>query len=390
MFPFRTVAFFVAALFLASAGWPQAATDPSDAAAASAGSPVAFVYVTRPTHIDGFAVSSSGKLTPVPGSPFANIAASSLSVNKKFLFAAGDNNRDIYTFSIASNGAIKQISEIDVQKYSDDCVSIGPLQIDNTGSSLYLQVNDSCKNNGFIQTFKIESNGDLQFVGNTSGVPLDVVKVLPPIRFIGDDKIGWEAGLGSDDGLVNGYPGAYERKSNGSLVYLGSYYGPPNPKNPDDQYLTGSIATDSTDHVVFSLEDYSNDDGVIVGNDVLGTFTAKANGDLTTQSTNTNMPTTALSPVGTMSISSSGKLLAAGGQGFQVFHFNGSSPITHYTGLLQAEDNFEEFGWDRDNHLFALSGKALFVYTATSTSIKQAAGSPYSIPQASSLIVFNK
>jgi len=58
--------------------------------------------------------------------------------------------------------------------------------------------------------------------------------------------------------------------------------------------------------------------------------------------------------------------------------------------LLQAEDNFEEFGWDRDNHLFALSGNALFVYTATPTSIKQTAGSPYSIPQASSLIVFNK
>jgi hypothetical protein len=91
-----------------------------------------------------------------------------------------------------------------------------------------------------------------------------------------------------------------------------------------------------------------------------------------------------------MSISPSGKLLAAGGQGFQVFHFNGSSPITHYTGLLEAEDSFAEFGWDRDNHLFALSGNALFVYTATPTSVKQAAGSPYSIPQASSLIVFNK
>jgi hypothetical protein len=104
---------------------------------------------------------------------------------------------------------------------------------------------------------------------------------------------------------------------------------------------------------------------------VLGTFTANAHGGLTTQSTYLNMPTTALSPVSTMSISPSGKLLAAGGQGFQVFHFNGSRPITDYTGLLQAGDSFEEFGWDRDNHLFASSGNALFVYTATPTSIKQ-------------------
>jgi hypothetical protein len=183
MFPFRTVAFFVAALFLAPAGWPQAATDPSDATAASAGSAAAFVYVTRPTHIDGFAVSSSGKLTPVPGSPFANIAASSLSVNKKFLFAAGDNNRDIYTFSIASNGAIKQISEIDVQKYSDSCVSIGPLQIDNTGSSLYIQVNDSCQDNGFIQHSRSNPTETCNLSETLPGYPLDVVEVLPPIRF---------------------------------------------------------------------------------------------------------------------------------------------------------------------------------------------------------------
>jgi hypothetical protein len=91
-----------------------------------------------------------------------------------------------------------------------------------------------------------------------------------------------------------------------------------------------------------------------------------------------------------MSISPSGKLLAAGGQGFQVFHFNGSSPITKYTGLLQAKDSFEEFGWDKENHLYAVSSNALFVYTATPTSIKEAAGSPYSIPEASSVIVLDK
>jgi hypothetical protein len=102
------------------------------------------------------------------------------------------------------------------------------------------------------------------------------------------------------------------------------------------------------------------------------------------------MPTTDLSPVTTMSISPSGKLLAAGGQGFQVFHFNGSSPITKYTGLLQANDSFEEFGWDADNHLYALSTDRLYVYTVTPTSIEEASGSPYSIPDASSVIVLEK
>jgi hypothetical protein len=388
----RISMFFVCVAFMLSAGigLAQAPADQADSVTASTSSPVAFVYVTRPTHIDGFAVSSSGKLTPVPGSPFANIAASSLSVNKKFLFAAGDNNKDIYTFSIASDGAIKQVSEVNAQKYSDGCGTIGPLQIDNTGSTLYLQVSDPCQNSDFIQSFKIETNGDLQYLGSTIGEPIDVVTVIPPIRFIGDNKIGWEAVFGDDDGLVGSADAAYERKSDGSLVEQGGYSGPPNPKNPDDQYLTSSLTTDSTDHVASSLEDYSNDSGEIVGNDVLATYTSDSHGNLTTTSTYKNMPTTDLSPVTTMSISPSGKLLAAGGQGFQVFHFNGSSPITKYTGLLQANDSFEEFGWDADNHLYALSTDRLYVYTVTPTSIEEASGSPYSIPDASSVIVLEK
>jgi hypothetical protein len=83
-------------------------------------------------------------------------------------------------------------------------------------------------------------------------------------------------------------------------------------------------------------------------------------------------------------------LLAVGGSGFQIFHFNGSRPVTHYTGVLQPSENFERFGWDGDNHLYALSSGELYVYTVTSTSIEEASGSPYSIPEASSVIVLSK
>ena len=54
-------------------------------------------------------------------------------------------------------------------------------------------------------------------------------------------------------------------------------------------------------------------------------------------------------------ISPSGKVLAVGGgvpdcancgaPGFQIFHFNGSSPITHYTGLLHSSEKFVQFAW---------------------------------------------
>ena len=82
--------------------------------------------------------------------------------------------------------------------------------------------------------------------------------------------------------------------------------------------------------------------------------------------------------IGAMSISPSGKLLAigAGRLAFQVFRFNGSSPITKYAGLLHTSETFVEFGWDKDNHLYALSTTNLHVYSATSTSLKEVSGSP--------------
>jgi hypothetical protein len=94
--------------------------------------------------------------------------------------------------------------------------------------------------------------------------------------------------------------------------------------------------------------------------------------------------------VSALSVSPSGKLLAAGGNGFQVFHFNQANPVTRYTGLLQPKIQFLQFGWDKNNHLFALGSRALYVYTVTPTSIKEAPGSPYSIPEASSVIVLDK
>src|ERR1700678_1267402 len=105
----------------------QTSTDQTSESAAS--TPVAYVYVSRPTHVDGFAASSSGKLTPVPGSPFANIGLSHMSVIKKFLFGAGNNGGpdcggpdpvcsfSIYTYSIGSNGSLKQVSAINPYKY---------------------------------------------------------------------------------------------------------------------------------------------------------------------------------------------------------------------------------------------------------------------------------
>jgi hypothetical protein len=119
---------------------------------------------------------------------------------------------------------------------------------------------------------------------------------------------------------------------------------------------------------------------------VLASYTADSEGNLTTKSTAKTMPVTTGGTY--MSISPSGKLLAVdAGNGFQVFHFNGADPITKFTDVLHSSETFIQFSWDKSSHLFALSQNALHVYSATSTSIKEEAGSPYSIPEASNVIV---
>jgi hypothetical protein len=73
--------------------------------------------------------------------------------------------------------------------------------------------------------------------------------------------------------------------------------------------------------------------------------------------------------------------------GFRIFHFNGSKVPTSYSGAIQPSVTFEKFGWDKANHLYALGGGKLFVYTVTATNIQEAPGSPYSIPESSNVIV---
>jgi hypothetical protein len=77
-----------------------------------------------------------------------------------------------------------------------------------------------------------------------------------------------------------------------------------------------------------------------------------------------------------------------GQEGLQIFHFNGSSPITHYTGLLTS-DPINQMFWDNNNHLYAISQSSgkLFVFTITPTRHKMAPGSPYTISSPDDIVV---
>ena len=111
----------------------------------------------------------------------------------------------------------------------------------------------------------------------------------------------------------------------------------------------------------------------------LAVYTADSSGNLTTTSTAQNMPTTAVGD-GVMSISPAGNLLAiASGRGLQVFHFNGSNPITPYTKRLAWSASHP--AWDKHNHLYALEG-GVRVWRITPNFWKPTARYPLNAPAA--------
>jgi WD40 repeat protein len=93
-----------------------------------------------------------------------------------------------------------------------------------------------------------------------------------------------------------------------------------------------------------------------------------------------------------ISLSPSGNLLAvAGAGGLQVFHFNGASPITAYTGPLTTVP-VDQLSWDNANHLYAISQSKgqLFVFTVTPSTNSAVSGSPYSVANPANLVVVSQ
>jgi hypothetical protein len=367
------------------------------ATASSSTSPVAYVYVSRPTHIDGFAASSSGVLTPVPGSPLANTKVVKMSVTRKFLFGESGDGSTITTFSIASSGAIAKVSSADPQQYEPwgGCAYYPDIQVDFAGTTLYHQESSNCNMNASYLSFHIESNGDLEYLGNSGGY-IDGASQGSTARLnmLSTDKFAYDSYCGEDESDLPVID-IYKRESTGLLTYIGQDNQMPD-SGSGPGYCAGMLATDSAGHLAVAVQEIDSqdgDDGWITGPYYLASYTADSEGNPTTTSTSANMPETTVTnnlEVDAMSISPGNKYLAVGGPlGFQIFHFNGSSPITTYSGVLQPNEQFTKFGWDKANHLYALGGGYLYVYTVTSTSIKQAPGSPYSIPESSNVIVLD-
>jgi len=381
--------FFSLTLCLAASFSTVVALAQADDQPESSTKPVTYVYVTRPTHLDGFSVASNGKLTAVPGSPFANISVQGIVGNGKYLFGVIGNSVD--AFSIAANGSVKLAAANAISEPSGSCGIQSQLVLDHTGATLYPAafVGGLCDSTDFL-SYQIESGGKLKYLGDSGQTFLWDT----PLTFSSSNKFAFGSEcIDYEGGFLYTFSG-YGRSSSGHLT-LESSIAPPNmnPENSDDYYCIKAVAADPSGHLAVSLQPISNSTDLPDGESQLGTFTLSSSGKLTTSSSWKNMPTTGTGATA-LAMSPSGKLLAVGGGGlegggggFQIFHFNGSSPITKDSGVLQSSVQFNAFAWDGANHLFALGNGELYVYTVTSSGVTQASGSPYSIPEAGTVLV---
>ncbi len=340
-----------ASTVLASAQVTSSPTEVSSQEASSA--PVAYVYVSISVsnvkdEVVGYQAAANGALTLIPGTPFP-YNVSSLALNGAWLFGV-ETSQNIDSFSIAPNGA-----------------------------SLYAIYYTT--NNDYLSQSIDQSTGQLSFLNDLAGGPDHNV----PLSFIGNNQFAYASSCYHFGPEIFGV----QRASDGTLSLLS--LNPPFPAEKSGGfYCPWAAAADPTNHLAVALTPYTSNWGGD-GPTQLAVYTADSSGNLTTTSTYQNMPAVLTQGAQAYWMSPSGKYLAVGGAGLQVFHFNGANPITHFTGLLTT-DTIDKVYWDKANHLYAISHDAgkLYVFSVTATGVTQAPGSPHTIKTPQSLIVLPK
>jgi hypothetical protein len=368
-----TLAVCVIATLCASLAYAQQTTSPN-----------AYVYViTNPAansyEIDGYKADSTGALTPLAGSPFWKTSKTlyAMAHTTNWFFVSDGTN--IYTFSIASTGALKQVSSVDAAKdYEFTGLAGLNLILDHTGSTLYSLAEDGSGDNEFQFFAKNSNNGSLSFFGSTPpSVPYS------DIVFAANNIYGYGFTCFQASPFVYGL----KRGADGSLTPFNPTVSL--PAYPNGDYCPVASAADPANHLAVPL--YLETTGAPAPPASLAVYSADSSGNLSTNSTRQNMPTAAVGDVNNTVASPAGNLLAlAGTSGLQVFHFNGSNPITPYTGLL-AVHNISQILWDSHDHLYGISPSGLlYAFKITSTGHKQAAGSPYSVHNPRAITVLSK
>jgi hypothetical protein len=376
-----------ASAVLASAQAPSPSTEPGSVPSSS---PVAYVYVSQAVNdtqnqIHGYAVTASGALTAIPGSPFP-ASANYLAVNGAWLFGVesggADNKGNIFSYSIASNGTLTQKDTFTVPSQDGQVIN---LFLDHTGATLYANANSGDAND-FLSLSIDQMTGALTEVGDLNLGPGDE----GPLSFVGNNEFAYTSFTYE---LQGGSFLGVQRASDGSLSSLSNLDTPLPTAKSGYGYWPGGAAADPTNHLAIAVVPTTSENGTTpAGPAQLATYTVESDGSLITSSTWENMPSVLVGNLNDYWMSPSGKYLAVGGaSGLQLFRFHGAQPITRFTGLI-TRDPINQLFWDNSNHLYAISAQSgkLLVFTITASGAKPAPGSPHALSNPVDLIVLPK
>jgi hypothetical protein len=387
---------YLASILLAIAAFSTTCFAQSSAAAA-------YVYIGTTKGVYLYDSSTNGALTSVSGSPFS-IVGSAVGSNGSYFVSRGTDY--VHSYPVASSGAIKgQVSQINTQTYfsepNSDCGGTAGAEFDHTGKDIYVLLGlNGCAT---LQSFQISNTGSLSFLDSTSFEGGTVSPYTFPPAITADDQYGYS---GRYVGFCTEDTDVFQRQSSGAMQIYGAagYSSAPTMNFPTAEPDYGyqampALAADPSNHLAIALQP-SQPCGPYLPVQ-LASYTVGSDGSLNTTNTLQNMPTPNVYPT-IMNMSPSGLFLAVGGDpqaqnagsvapqtpGLQVFHFNGSNPITADAGTLTTAP-IDEIHWDNSNHLYALSNSTgkLYVYTVTSAGISGAPGSPYSFSAPNALVV---
>jgi WD40 repeat protein len=370
----------------------------SDGSGSSGGSDPAstFAYVSSAPEsstyqINGYSVAASGALTPIAGSPFSTTGYGPLSMASTGSMLFGADGYSIDSFSIGSNGALKQTSSFAAGKLSQSSPSEpvgGPINLffDASSSTLYdgFANLDGTENNGY-QALSVSSGGAVKLIGNQGASPA----LGGMLAFAGNDEYAYTSSC------YHGIPeiSAFARGSNGALTQMagGNFSAMPAAPSGDGYCPLGATA-DSSNHLIVSVGETSGDAMESSGPWQLATYSIDGSGNVSTVSTSSTMPTTDVGQPVSYLFSPDDKYLAVGGlAGLQVFAYDSTSGAISSLGTsaVLTGDNISQVAWDSGDHLYALAQQAsnLYVYSVSSSGATAVSGSPYAAPGAYALTV---
>ena len=365
---------------------------------------MADVYVGTSKGVNLYDVASNGKLTLIPGSPF-KVTGTAAASNGKYFITLG--TQSLHSYPVAANGALKaQVSQINTASYAGgNCEAPSGASLDLTGQNVYVLMSPSAGDGSCTayQSYSLgNTNGALAF--QTAAVVATDSSTMFPLTFTANNQFAFAANPDGEAGIVLLSYKVFSRQSDGALEISNTISDLSLQDTPDGaNYFPWLVNAGPSSYLAAALGDYLYYQSPIesIGPTVLVSYTVDANGNISTTNPGAEAPSPAVGPT-MMRISPSDYLLAvAGGKtliapisvliagnGLQIFHFNGSDPITPYSKVLTS-DSIDQMQWDNNDHLFALSDSThkLYVYTVTPTSITAAPGSPYTIASADALVV---